>query len=154
TPLRIAIADDHAIFREGIRSLFRRRPDLEVVGEAERVGDIEPLLERTRCDLLLLDLQMDRSSLPVLPGLAERAKVVVLTMSERPEDALAAIRARARAVVFKRFALATLVEAIRTVVAGAVWLPPALGYEFIVRLQAAKPELISPREREIIRHVA
>jgi two-component system NarL family response regulator len=154
TPLRIAIADDHAIFRQGVKSLLRRRADLKVVAEAEQVDDILLLLVCHPCDVLLLDLQMDRSSLPLVPALAERAKVVVLTMSERPEDAIAAIRAGARAVVFKRFAIATLFEAIRSVAEGQVWLPPALQNAVVAGLREPAVERISVREREIIRHVA
>ena len=152
--LRIAIADDHAMFREGVKSLLRRRGDFRVVVEAERVDDIAPRLAATPCDVLLLDLQMDRSSLPAVAELARHAAIVVLTMSERPEDAITAIRAGAHAVVFKRFAIATLFEAIRSVAGGHVWLPPVLQDAVIAGLRADPIEPISRREREVIRHVA
>ena len=153
-PIRIAIADDHAMFREGVKSILRRRADLRVLVEAERVDDIAPRLACSPCDVLLLDLQMDRSSLSAVPDLARLAAVVVLTMSERPEDAIAAVRAGAHAVVFKRFAIATLFEALRAVAAGHVWLPPALQDAVIAGLRGDPAEPISPREREVIRHVA
>src|SRR3990170_4943560 len=104
TPLRIAIADDHALFRQGLKSQLRLHPDLTVAAEIERADQLVPVLEQTPCDVLLLDLQMERSALIDIGPLSERLPVIVVTASERAEDAVEAIRAGARAVVFKRFA--------------------------------------------------
>ena len=125
-PIRILIADDHAIFRQGLQSLLRHEPELTIVGEAERASHVAALLDRIPCDLLLLDLQMERNSLADIGALAARVPIVVLTASEQPADALAAIRMGARAVVFKRFAVETLMDAIRTVADGNVWMPASL----------------------------
>lgn len=152
--VQIAIADDHALFRQGVRALLRRHKDLRVVAEADRVDDIPPALAQQQCDILLLDLQMDRSTLPAIPTLARTASVVVLTMNESVDDAAAAIRNGAMAVVFKRFAVTTLLEAIRTVAAGQVWLPPAVQRAAVAELRAPSRSAITEREREIIRHVA
>lgn len=154
SPLTIVVADDHALFRQGVKSLLRRQGGLKVVAEVERVDDIEPALERRPCDLLLLDLQMDRSALAAIPALAGRVKVMVLTMSESAEDTVAAIRAGARAVVFKRFAIVTLLEAIRSVAAGHVWLPPSLQATVVSGLCHPERQAITPREQEIVREVA
>src|SRR6185369_3273306 len=97
-----------------------------VVAEVERADELVGLIDRTPCDILLLDLQMERSSLVDIESLAERVTVIVVTASERAEDALAAIRAGARAVVFKRFAIESLMDAISAVADGHVWMPPAL----------------------------
>jgi DNA-binding NarL/FixJ family response regulator len=153
-PLSIAIADDHALFRQGVKSLLRRRSDLKVMVEVERVDDIEPALRRQPCDVLLLDLQMDRNALPTIGSLAQQALVMVLTMSESSDDAVAAIRAGARAVVFKRFAVTTLLEAIRAVAAGHVWLPPPLQAAVVSGLREPERPGITTREREIVRQVA
>ena len=153
-PLSIAIADDHALFRQGVKSLLRRRSDLKVMVEVERVDDIEPALRRQPCDLLLLDLQMDRNALPTIGSLAQQALVMVLTMSESSDDAVAAIRAGARAVVFKRFAVTMLLEAIRAVAAGHVWLPPPLQAAVVSGLREPERPGITTREREIVRQVA
>jgi two-component system nitrate/nitrite response regulator NarL len=80
-PLAIVLADDHALFREGVKSLLRRQGDLKVVAEADRVDDVEPALRRQPCDILLLDLHMDRSALAAIPSFATLATVMVLTMS-------------------------------------------------------------------------
>ena len=60
TPLRLIIADDHALFRQGLKSLLLLQPDTEVVAEIESANDVQPMVSRTDCNVLLLDLQMDR----------------------------------------------------------------------------------------------
>ncbi len=150
-PIRVAIADDHALFRQGLRSLLTLRPEMTVVAEADRVDALHPMLADVDCDVLLLDLQLDRSSLADIGQLASKTRVIVVTASEHPEDALAAIRAGASGVVFKRFAVETLVDAIRTVADGRVWVMPTLH-----GAEAVEPALepLTAREREIVRHVA
>ena len=150
-PIRVAIADDHALFRQGLRSLLELRAEIAVVAETDRADGLRPMLGVTPCDVLLLDLQMDRSSLSDIGALAAQTKVIVVTASEQAEDALAAIRAGASGIVFKRFAIETLVDAIRAVAEGDMWLAPTL------RAAGARepaPEPLTPREHEIVRHVA
>ena len=150
-PIRVAIADDHALFRQWLRSLLTLRAEMTVVAEADRVDALHPMLADVACDVLLLDLQMDRSSVADIGQLASQTRVIVVTDSEHPEDALAAIRAGASGVVFKRFAVETLVDAIRTVADGRVWVMPTLH-----GAEAVEPALepLTAREREIVRHVA
>jgi len=154
TPIRITVADDHALFRQGLKSMLRLLADVTVVAEVERAADVIAAVERTPCDVLLLDLQMDRSSLPDVPALAQHTKVVVVTATERVEDALAAIRAGACAIVFKRFAIETLMMAIRAVMAGHVWMPPEIQAEVTAQLRAPNTIVLTRREREIVRQVA
>ena len=154
-PIRIIIADDHALFRQGLRSMFvNLHPDISVVAEVESVSEVTRALAATPCDVLLLDLQMDRNALADIGSFARRAKVVVVTASQDPAEALAAIRAGAKAVVFKRFAVETLVEAVRTVRDGHVWLPPALQSELTARFAEPDAKALTSREREIVRLVA
>jgi two-component system NarL family response regulator len=152
--VRIAIADDHALFRQGLRSMLRLEPDVEVVAELERVDDILPALERTPCDVLLLDLQMDRSAFAEIGSLAQRVGVIVVTATERVQDALAAIRAGARGLVFKRFAIETLMRAVEAVMQGHVWFPPEIQAEITARLREPTEVSLTQREREIVHHVA
>jgi two-component system NarL family response regulator len=154
TPLRIAIADDHALFRQGLKSQLRLRPGLVVVAEIERADQLLSAITASPCDILLLDLQMERSSLVDIKGLSERVAVIVVTASERAEDALAAIRSGARAVVFKRFAIETLMDAVAAVVDGNVWFPPALQKHLTARLDEPAEEALTPRETEIAKLVA
>jgi DNA-binding NarL/FixJ family response regulator len=125
-PLRIIIADDHAFFRRALKSMLNLQPDVAVVAEVDRVAEVASALAETPCDILLLDLQMDPSSLPDIAGFARCVPVVVITASQRSEDVFAALHAGARAVVCKRFAIETLMEALRAATEGHVWMPPAL----------------------------
>jgi DNA-binding NarL/FixJ family response regulator len=153
-PLRIVIADDHALFRQGLRSLLQLSDDLTVVAEVERAEDLAPTLHEVACDLVLLDLQLERSSLADIADLVRQVKVIVVTASEQPEDAFAAVRAGAQGVVFKRFAIETLRDAIRAVVEGHAWMPPTLQGYLTAQLREPTREALTPREREIVRHVA
>ena len=113
SPLRLAIADDHVLFREGVRSLLEMADDLVVAAETDRVDGIVAMLASARCDILLLDLHMDRNALGDIHHLATLVKVIVVTASEDADQAMAAMRAGASGVVFKRFAAETLRDAIR-----------------------------------------
>jgi DNA-binding NarL/FixJ family response regulator len=153
--LRVIIADDHALFRQGLKSmLVKLHPEVSVVAEVERASEIAPALARTPCDLLLLDLQMeDRNALADIRSFARRARVVVVTASQRSEEALAALHAGARAVVFKRFAVETLMEAVRAVMEGHVWMPPALQSQMTAQMFEPAAKALTSREREIVRLV-
>jgi DNA-binding NarL/FixJ family response regulator len=153
-PIRLVIADDHRIFRQGLKSLLKSEPEVTVVGETDHVGDLATLLADTPCDLLLLDLQMERSVLGDIEALSARVPVIVLTASEVPVDAVAALRSGARAVVFKRFAVETLMDAIRTVAADDVWMPASLQTHMAAQLRSPGASALSPREEEVLRHVA
>ncbi|MGD0948874.1 MAG: response regulator transcription factor [Candidatus Binatia bacterium] len=154
TPLRIVIADDHALFRQGLKALLQLQPEVTIVGEVGRLDELTPLLASTPCDLLLLDLGMERNSLVDIQALTSQVSVIVVTASEQPGDALEAIRSGARAVVLKRFAVQTLMDAIRTVVEGEVWMPPSLQAHIAANIRGSREDAITDREREIIREVA
>ena len=153
-PIRLLIADDHALFRQGLKSLLMLQPDIELVGEVERAADLEPALNQSAADVLLLDLQMDRWMGNDIEALARRVSVVVLTASERIEDALAAVRRGARAIVQKRFAVETLMEAVRSAADGLAWLPPLLQTEMAAQMGSGSGQRLTAREHEIARYVA
>jgi len=154
TLIRLIIADDHALFRDGLKSLLRRQRDMKVVGEVDRADRLSEVLDGTACDVLLLDLQMERWALDDIGQLATRTKVMVLTASESVENAIAAMRLGARAVVQKRFAVQTLMEAIRAVADGLVWMPPTLQTEITAQWGSSVSRQLTSREVEIVRHVA
>lgn len=151
---RIVLADDHVLFRQGLRSLLRQQPDFEVAAEVDRAADLLSTLAVTPCDLLLLDLQMERWMVNDIEQLASVTRVIVLTASERVEDGLAAIRMGARAIVQKRFAVETLMEAIRAVQEGLVWMPATLQAELASQLRSAPAVKLTSRESEVVRCVA
>jgi two-component system NarL family response regulator len=153
-PIRLLIADDHALFRGGLKSLLRRQRDMKVIGEVETISALKDAFVGSQCDVLLLDLQMERWALDDIKDLARITKVVVLTASESLDNAILAMRMGARAVVQKRFAVQTLMEAIRTVAGGSVWMPPVLQAEISAQWTGSGSRQPTTREEEIIRHVA
>jgi DNA-binding NarL/FixJ family response regulator len=152
--LRLIIADDHSLFRQGLKELLLLQPDVEVVGEVERLSELASMLTTTPCDVLLLDLQMERWVGGDIERMSLITRVVVLTASERKEDAMAALRMGAHAFVQKRYAVETLMEAIRSAAQGLVWIPPALHAELAAQHRSPWPGQLSNRETEVIRCVA
>jgi two-component system, NarL family, response regulator NreC len=160
-PVRIVLADDHAVVRSGLQLLLDAEDDLEVVATA---GDVDGALRAVlghKPDVLVLDLNMpgEQTSLEALPGVRERSaptSTVILTMQEDPEYARRALRAGAVGYVLKEAADAELVEAVRRAAAGETYLNPSLG----ARLAAAPPEEsrwpgdLSQREVEVLRLIA
>jgi DNA-binding NarL/FixJ family response regulator len=153
-PIRLILADDHALFREGLKSLFKHEPDVTIVAETDRVEGLAQIVDSTPADVLLLDLQMERSSMSDITALSGRLAVIVVTASELIGDALGAIRCGARALVLKRFAVQTLMEAIRSVAAGNVWMPPSVQGELAARLRQPSLSPLSAREEEVMKLVA
>lgn len=151
-PLRVIIADDHTLFRQGLRSLLVLE-GVEVVAEVEQAESLKTVLAANPCDVLLLDLQMDQWSMDKIPELSRQTIVVVLTADERVEIGLTALRLGARAIVQKRFAIETLLTAIQAVVDGLVWMPPAM-QAALVGQDGPAAKRLTPRESEIVRCVA
>lgn len=152
-PINLVIADDHALFRQGLRSLLLLQPDITVVAEVESAAKLPEVLSQTPCDILLLDLQMDRWTMDDIPTLVSTTAVIVLTASESIENGMAALRLGARGLVQKRFAIETLMTAIQAVMEGNVWMPPALQAAFTQQDPDSRKRL-TRRESEIIRCVA
>jgi DNA-binding NarL/FixJ family response regulator len=124
-PIRIVIADDHPLVREGLRKLFELQPGFTVVGEAGDGLDAVQLTQDLRPDVLLLDLAMPRmNGLDVLKALADTAtevRTVLLTAAIEREETVHALRLGARGVVLKESATQMLYKCIRAVVAGEFW---------------------------------
>jgi two-component system, NarL family, response regulator DegU len=148
----VIIADDHTLFRQGLRSLLVLE-GVEVVAEVEQAESLKTVLAANPCDVLLLDLQMDQWSMDKIPELSRQTIVVVLTADERVEIGLTALRLGARAIVQKRFAIETLLTAIQAVVDGLVWMPPAM-QAALVGQDGPAAKRLTPRESEIVRCVA
>ena len=152
--IRLIIADDHAVFRQGLKLLLTLQDDLRVVAEVDRAERLLSSVIAMPCDVLLLDLQMDRWVVEEIESLARVTSVLVLTASERVEDALEALRMGAKAIVQKRFAVETVVEAIRSVATGLVWIPPTLQTELATQMAQLEAKRLTARELEIVRYVS
>lgn len=154
TPIRLIIADDHAVFREGLKALLATYNRFEVVAEVERSDELETTVTSTPCEVVILDLQMDQWVMDEIAWLSRHAIVVVLTASESAEDAKAALSLGARAVVQKRFALETLIAAMLAAVAGFVSSPPTTQAEYRERSGNLVANPLTARESSIVRYVA
>src|SRR5438270_5132768 len=158
-PIRVIIADDHGIVRDGIRAVLAREAgEFEVVAEA---ADIPSLVREVRAhkpDLLTLDLTMPGgSSLGALPACFiahPPLAVAILTMREDPEYARQALRAGARSYVLKEAEPAELLQAFRLAVAGGNYLHPRLGALMATGEDATDDVALSDREREVVRLIA
>ena len=104
--------------------------------------------------MLLLDLQMERWAIDDIEQFAVVTKVLVLTASEQIEDAISALKMGVRGIVQKRFAIETLVEAIRSVADGLVWMPPTVQAEMAAQWRAPADKILTDREFEIVCFVA
>jgi DNA-binding NarL/FixJ family response regulator len=153
--LRVIIADDLALFRQGLCSLLVLEV-LQVVAEVERTGsNLVATLEAHSCDVLLLDVKMERSSMDQILDLSRMTSVVALvTENESTDLGLTALRRGARAVVHKRLPLETLMTAIHAVANGLVWVPPAILQAALTEPDNAAAKKLTLRESEIVRNVA
>lgn len=162
-PIRVALVDDQALFRTGIRMLIDSQPDLQFVGEAGDGADGVELVRRGRPDVVLMDVRM-----PVMDGITATSriveqfgadpKVLVLTTFDFDEAAAKAIRAGASGFVLKDADPEFLLAAIRTVHAGTTVFAASATRELLRRYEdpAARPASVppafaelTPREREI-----
>ncbi|WP_214326715.1 response regulator [Nonomuraea sediminis] len=164
--IRVAVADDEAVVRMGLRALIEREADLEFAGEAGDGAGALDLLRRTRPDVLLLDIRMPGMdgvdtlrAIAADPGLAG-AKVVVVTTFAVNEYVFAALQAGASGFLLKDSAPDELVNAVRVVARGEALLSPAVTRTVIGRFagHGAEPveglEHLTPREREMVAWVA
>jgi len=153
--IQIVVADDHPIVREGVVANLRRQRDLKVIGEANDGAEVLEFIKQNRPDIALLDLRMPHmNGLEVLPALNElklQTKVIVMTAFENEEDIQCSMKAGARGYLLKGCPQQILVDAIRRVFNGEVYLPPPIAQKLVDRMQ--KPQL-SRRELEVLRAVA
>jgi DNA-binding NarL/FixJ family response regulator len=160
--IRVLMADDHAIFREGLRKLLDSDDEITIVGEASNGADCIKMLAKLKPDILLLDLRMpDKDGLAVLEEDQLPTRVVVLTAAEDDRDVVRAMRLGARGVVLKQSATELLVRSIHKVHNGEIWLDNHMTAEVMKAFSKSsdggprreKP-LLSDREKEIVQLVA
>ena len=158
--IKILIADDHVIFRDGLRKLLDSDDELTVVGEAASGAECIKMLAKLKPDILLLDLRMpDKSGLAVLEEVnfdTVPTRVIVLTAAEDNREVIRAMRLGARGVVLKQSATEVLLKSIHRVHAGEIWLDNRMTAEVLNAFSVAgaaprseKP-LLSDREKEIV----
>ncbi|MDY7039245.1 MAG: response regulator transcription factor [Chloroflexota bacterium] len=159
-PIRLLIADDHEVVRQGLRAILEQEPGLIVVGEAADGESAVEQANRLRPDVLLLDIQM-----PGLDGVAvclrlveEVPEVAVIILTAFPDDKLVAacLRAGARGYLLKDIRGFDLPRMVRTVARGEAVLDPRVTDGVLARLrgEALPDEILTDRQVEILRLVA
>lgn len=174
-PIRVLLADDHDIVREGLRALLGMAGDIAVVGEARTGREAVAAAERLRPHVVLMDISM-----PELDGVeacarirqqAPEARVLFLTMHEAEEYFFRALRAGAAGYVIKRTAAADLIAAVRAVARGEAFLSPGVAHALLsdyagrsseaadegepaARSEPDRYNTLSGREKEVLKLVA
>jgi NarL family two-component system response regulator LiaR len=149
--IRVLIADDHAVVRQGLRTFLDLQEDVEVVGEAADGAEALEAAQRLAPDVMLIDLVMPGvDGIEAIRGLRERApsvRAIVLSSFIDDEKLFPAVRAGAAGYLLKDVQPQELVEAIRTVHAGGALLHPRVASRLLEEL-ATDP--LTPREREVL----
>ena len=162
-PIRVLIADDHALVRGGIRALVEniKVVDIVVVGEAGSGKEATKLVTELQPNLMLLDLTMpEGGGFEVLGHVVKNFPeigVIVLTVHEAVEYAKRALREGAKGFLPKSAAITELEQAIQTVIRGEIYISPRLATTLIVDKGRTEKELLdtlSPRQREVLRLIA
>jgi DNA-binding NarL/FixJ family response regulator len=159
--IRVLIADDHAVVRQGLRTFLELQDEIEVVGEAADGIEALELVQRTEPDVALLDLVMPRlgglEAIRRIREVAPATRVLVLTSFADDDTVLPALRAGAAGYLLKDVQPPELVGAIRTVHAGEALLAPAVATMLVEQLAAEdgdgapeREEHLTPREREVL----
>jgi DNA-binding NarL/FixJ family response regulator len=161
---RVVLVDDHAMFRAGVRAELAEL--VEVVGEADSVGEAIAVIRKTRPDVVLLDVHMpDGGGLAVLAGVAAElpdTRFLALSVSDQAEDVIAVIRAGAKGYVTKTISAAELADAIARVGEGDVVFSPRLAgfvldaFRDTAPAASIDPDLdqLTPRELDVLRLLA
>ena len=163
-PIRVLLADDHALLRAGIRSLLEKLPGVEVIAEAVNAREALALMERQRPDVVLMDLTMP--GLNGIEGTAQAAskcpgaRILILSMHTDEEHVLQALRAGAVGYLVKDSVPAELELAVRAAARGETYLSPAVAKHVVAaRAQGSGEEKtalerLTPRLREILQLIA
>jgi DNA-binding NarL/FixJ family response regulator len=163
TPPRVFLVDDHHLFRSGVRAELG--DDVEVVGEASEVDAAIEMIGERLPDVVLVDVHMPdgggRAVIRTVLSEHPQVRFLALSVSDAPEDVIEVIRAGARGYVTKSISGPELADAVKRIAADdAVFSPRLAGFVLDafahVPVDAVDPELdqLTPREREVLRHIA
>lgn len=163
--IRVLVADDHTVVREGIRHVLEREPGFEVVAEAASGDQVLPLAERYRPDVAVLDISMPgESGIQAAARLRQRLpeiRILILSMYDNAEYVLESVRAGAHGYILKDTAATELRRAIRAVQDGEAFLSPpvasrltaAVRGEIARETRAGDLGLLTAREREVLQGI-
>jgi two-component system NarL family response regulator len=154
-PTRILVADDHLVYRIGIRSLIASEPGFEVVGEASDGPQAIALYRKHQPDVLLLDLRMpQKSGIEVVKAIRKEfsdARILIVTSYQTEEEIFQVLEAGALGYILKDMGREMLIEAIRSVHGGTRWVSPTIQRQYTDR---AVRRQITAREMEVLKLLA
>lgn len=154
-PIRIVIADDHFVIREGLRAVLSQVHDMKIVGEGATGQEAVEICRRFKPDVLVSDLRMPgldgHQVIPAVMEVSPTTRVMVLTVFDGHEDIYRAVQVGALAYVLKGASREELLDAIRTVYAGRRYVPPAVAARLAERVYS--PHL-TDRERQVLQEIA
>jgi DNA-binding NarL/FixJ family response regulator len=154
--IRVLVADDHPMLREGLTAVLGTQPDFEVIGEAADGSEVVQLAETLRPDVILLDLEMPTvDGVAALEGLRDagsEARTIVFTAYDTDERILRSLRAGARGYLLKGASRGEIFDAIRTVHSGGSLLGPAVTSRLLDHIEQGdeRPDGLTPRELEVL----
>lgn len=165
TAVKIAVVDDHPLFREGVTRSFSEIEDFEIVGEGGSRDDAIRIAREFCPDVMLIDISMPGSGLETITDALEYCptlKIVMLTVSEASDDITKALKLGAKGYVLKGIGSRGLAEVVRTIAAGGSYVSPALSAQLIAGLSASAEAVEQPdpmaeltdREQEVLTLVA
>jgi DNA-binding NarL/FixJ family response regulator len=154
-PIRILLADDHPVVRDGLEAILSTQPDFHVVGGASDGLEVIQLAKQLHPDVLLLDLEMPHvdgvEALKRLHEMGLTVRTIVFTAFDTDERILNAVRAGAQGYLLKGAPREELFNAIRVVSAGGSLLQPIVINKLLRQIsQENSPDALSPREREVL----
>ena len=157
-PIRVVIADDHAVVRRGLRQVLDAEEGFEVVAEASDLDGARRYVRGHHPDVLVLDLNLPEGlsvdAIPEIRSESPDTQIVVLTMQNEPAYARQALTAGALGYVLKEAAESELVEAVRRAASGDTYLNPRLGARVAAEPPPGPPDGLSEREVEVLRMIA
>ncbi|MFP3896961.1 MAG: response regulator [Anaerolineales bacterium] len=164
-PIRILLADDHIMVREGTKRILEREPDLEIVAQADDGRETVELVKSKKPDLAIIDISM-----PVMNGIeatkeikriAPQTAILILTAYDDDEYVFAILEAGAAGYLLKNARGSELIEAVRSVHAGDSVLHPAIAKKVLHKMSREKTlekeseaDLLTDRELEVLQHAA
>ncbi|WP_157254082.1 response regulator transcription factor [Nonomuraea typhae] len=156
--IRLLIADDHPVVRDGLSSMFASAPGFEVLGEAADGAEVVRLAQRLAPDVILMDLRMPGmdglSAITELARLGVGARVLVLTTYDTDSHVLPAIEAGATGYLLKDSPREELLRGARAAARGESVLSPSVAARLMNRVRTPAPQLLSGREMEVLELVA
>jgi DNA-binding NarL/FixJ family response regulator len=164
--ISLVVVDDHPMFLAGLQQLFKKQPDFAVVGVAENQAQLETLLQQTTPQVILMDIEMPQgdgiSATAVVRKQAPGTKVVILTGYDNPDLIFRALKAGAVGYLLKNARPKDILDTLRKVAGGEIFLNPELASKFLREFQRDQEleevrrlvQTLTPREEEVLRLLA